>query len=72
MVYTRENSETRKVKIVIMIFYYILLFLSTYFLVKIIIEEITAIIILNRISYNHSLNEFIKFSKEESKKLISF
>lgn len=46
-----------------MIFYYILLFLSLYFLVKIIIEEVITKIILNRISYKDLKNEFIKHTK---------
>ena len=47
--------------------YYILLFLSTYFLVKMIIEEIITKIILNKTSYKNSLNEFIIKSKDKEK-----
>lgn len=48
-----------------MIIHYILLFLSTYFLIKIIIEEIITKIILNKISYKNSLNEFIRYSNDK-------
>ena len=62
---TKLKKTEKKGKNINMIFCYISLFLSIYFLVKMSIEQIITKIILKRISYKSTINEFLKYTKQQ-------